>query len=79
MRKIDEERLTNKVLALVEKQIDEGTAPPSTISHFLRLATAREQLELKWLEEKTNHIKKEGDDSEDFKKVMEALRSYRGE
>ena len=44
-----EKALTAKAITLVEKQLEDGTAPPSVLMHYLRLSSSREKEELKKL------------------------------
>ncbi len=44
-----EKQMTAKAITLVERQLEEGTAPPSVLMHYLRLSSSREKEELKKL------------------------------
>lgn len=45
-----EQQLTNLAVDLAEKQLREGTASPSIINHYLKLASRRETIERDILE-----------------------------
>lgn len=78
-----EKQLINKAYNLAEKQLDEGTASSSVITHFLKLGSEREKTEqakltyeTKLLEAKTLSIETESKEKGDTAAVLEALRSY---
>ena len=71
---------------LAEKQIAEGTASPSVIVHFLRLATEREKLERDLLAErarladaKTKAIDQAKKTDEMYAAAIEAMKRYGGQ
>ena len=79
----------NQVIAaaydLAEKQIRDGMASATVITHFLNLASKRTQLEQKYLEErtrlataKTEEIDRNKDQDELFARAIRAIRTYRG-
>ena len=45
--------MINLALELAEKQLREGTAPATTVNHYLKLASTREQLEVEKLRNET--------------------------
>lgn len=80
-----EQQVAAKAVLLAEKQIEEGTASPSVIVHFLKLATVRNQIELENLREqnklitaKTEAIQAQQNLSEMFQEVVSAFREYNG-
>ena len=69
-----------------EKQLIEGTASSQIITHYLRLATVKYQLELESLKAenalkaaKTNAINDSREDKELYLKAIEAFSKYSGE
>lgn len=69
---------------LAQRQLEEGTASTAVVTHFLRLATTREQLEKQRLEEenkllraKTTALETAPDKTAAAMKAIEALKSYR--
>ena len=80
-----EQQVAAKAVLLAEKQIEEGTASPSVICHFLKLATVRDQMELEIMREqkklisaKTEAIQAQQNLSEMFQEVVNAFREYNG-
>lgn len=78
-----EKQLTNLAVNLAEKQLREGTASPSVITHFLKLASNRETLErdildkqAKLMEAKAKAIGKDKDTEELTKNAIEAMKAY---
>lgn len=83
---IRENQLINLALDLVEKQLQEGTATSQVITHFLKLATMKEQLEneklksdLKVAEAKIKHIENQDNIQKMYEQAMNAMRIYSGE
>lgn len=79
-----ERQLVNLAVDLAEKQLIDGTAPPSVINHFLRLASKREALERDILEKqavliksKAENISKDRDAEELAKMAIDAMKSYK--
>lgn len=79
-----ERQLVNLAVDLAEKQLTDGTAPPSVINHFLRLASKREALERDILEKqavliksKAENISKDRDAEELAKMAIDAMKSYK--
>jgi len=71
---------------LAEKQLVEGTASSQIITHYLKLATTREQLEKEKLEKENQLLKAKTDSLESEKRVEElyknalkAMKSYQGQ
>ena len=52
-----EAQMINLALELAEKQLREGTAPATTVNHYLKLASTREQLEVEKLRNETELLK----------------------
>lgn len=78
-----EQQLANLAIDLAEKQLREGTASPSVINHFLKIASKREVLEREMIEKqltlteaKTNTILKERENEELAKAALEAMKNY---
>ena len=74
----------NMAYNLAEKQLQDGTASPSVINHFLKLSTKREVLEREILEKQKTLIEAKaeslfkGKESEELvKEAIEAMRKYR--
>lgn len=79
----------NQMIALAvdvaEQQLRDGTASSQVITHFLKLATARERLERELLERevelkkaKTELIQAEKQHGEMYKEAIAAFRKYSG-
>lgn len=80
-----ETQLVNLAINLAEKQLEEGTASPSIITHFLKLGTKREELELENLrskaklqEAKAREIDTAKENEELTKAAIEAMKNYSG-
>lgn len=78
-----EKQLTSLAVDLAEKQLREGTASPSVINHFLKIASKREVLERNILEKqasmieaKAQNISRDRDAEELAKSAIEAMKSY---
>lgn len=79
-----EQQLVNLAVDLAEKQLKDGTASPSVINHFLKVASKREYLERQILEKqatlienKSKNITKGQDDENASKAALDALRNYK--
>lgn len=79
-----EKQLVNLAVDLAERQLTDGTAPPSVINHFLKIASKRESLERDILEKqaelihsKAKNISKDRDAEELAKAAIEAMKSYK--
>lgn len=71
---------------LAEKQLREGKASSQVMTHYLKLGTSRERLELEkmqlekeLLQAKTEAIRNQARTEELFVKAIEAMRSYQGQ
>lgn len=80
-----ENQLISLAVDLAEKQLREGTASAQVITHYLKLATAKESLEQKVLENKAEllaaqveSIKSAKTAEELYANALEAMRSYGG-
>lgn len=78
-----EKQLIQLAVDLAEKQLIDGSAPPSVINHFLKLASKRETLERDILEKqaelitaKSQGIKGNKDAEKLAKEAIEAMKSY---
>lgn len=80
-----EQQLIALAVNLAEKQLRDGTASPSVINHYLKMASTRETLEREILEKqsklidaKAQSIVKEKEQEEMAKKALEAMKIYAG-
>jgi hypothetical protein len=71
---------------LAEKQLREGKASSQVITHYLKLGTSRERLELEKMElekellqAKTEAIRNQARTEELFQNAIQAMRSYQGQ
>ena len=78
-----EKQLVQLAVDLAEKQLMDGTASPSVLNHFLKIASKRESLERDILEKqselihaKANSITRDRDGEELAKAAIEAMKSY---
>lgn len=84
--KAREDQLISLATDLAEKQLREGKASSQVITHYLKLATTREQLEKEKLEKTIKRLEAQTEMYESGKRVEElyskalsAMREYRGE
>lgn len=77
--------MVSYAIDLAEKQLLDGTAPPTVIVHYLKLATRERELELKKTEAEIEASKAKAEAArsskhieEMFDKAFEAVREYRG-
>ena len=82
---IRENQLISLAIDVAEEQLRNGTASSQVITHFLKLATVKEQLEReklekenKLLEAKTGALESAGRVEELYKNALSAFRSYGG-
>ena len=80
-----ENQLIAAAVNLAERQLLEGTASPSVITHYLRLASGRERLEREKLERENAVLRAKAEAYESNKRTeelyaqaIEAMRSYSG-
>lgn len=78
-----EQQLVNLAVQLAEKQLRDGTASPSIINHYLKMASRREVIEREILEKqaklidaKTQTIVKEKEQEEVARRAIEAMKNY---
>lgn len=78
-----EQQLVNLAVNLAEKQLLDGTAAPSVINHFLKIASTRESIERdilekqsRFLEAKAQSISKDREAEELAKAAIEAMKNY---
>lgn len=79
-----ENQLINLAVSLAEKQLRDGTASPSVITHFIKLASTRERLERDILEKnsrlidaKAKNLDKDRESEEVAKAAVEAMKNYK--
>lgn len=80
-----ENHMVSLAVELAEKQLSEGSASSQVITHYLKLATTREQLEQKKLEQETKLLVAKADALESAKhaeekydQALKAMRRYTG-
>lgn len=80
-----ENRLINLAVELAEKQLRDGTAAPSVISYYLRLASERDKLEREKLRQETMLAKAKAESiasasrtEELVQEAVDAMRRYTG-
>ena len=80
-----EQQLIGLAMDLAEKQLRNGTASPSVISHFLKIGSMREQLEERYLDEKVEHLNAQIESinssahaEELYQNALNAMRKYSG-
>lgn len=78
-----EKQLIAKAYSLAERQLDDGTASPSTINHFLKLATEKEIIEKenlrsqnKLLEAKVSSLENQKDAKVVYDEALAAMKNY---
>lgn len=78
-----ETRLISLAIDQAERQLEEGTAPPSVLAYYLKLGSSREKLERdkleaenKLLRAKAVAVEKSANMEELYAKVVDAIRSY---
>ena len=78
-----ERMLVGLAVDLAEKQLRDGTAAPSTLNHYLKLATKREHLERavlekqqKLLQAKVEALDSSHDAKEMYEAAISAMKSY---
>lgn len=80
-----EQHMIGLAVDLAEKKLIDGTASSQIIQHYLRLATAKANLELemtkqqsKLIEAKTAAIQSDMENDQNYAEVLRAMRSYTG-
>ena len=78
-----EMQLVNLAITLAEKQLIDGTASPSVINHFLKMASSREVIEKellmkqsKLVDAKAQNLDKDRQGEGIAKAAMDAMKSY---
>lgn len=78
-----EQQLISLAVNLAEKQLRDGTASPSVINHYLKMASRRESLEReilerqsKLIEAKAASIAKDKEQEQLAKAAIEAMKNY---
>jgi hypothetical protein len=78
-----EQQLVSLAVNLAEKQLLDGTAAPSVINHFLKIASTRETIEREMLEKqsklieaKAQSISKDREAEDLAKAAIEAMKNY---
>ena len=80
-----EAQMINLALELAEKQLRDGSAPATTVNHYLKLASTREALEVEKLRHETALLEAKkmalvsAEEAEKkYKEAIEAFRTYSG-
>lgn len=80
-----ENQLAALAYDLAEKQMREGTASPSVITHFLKLKSSRQQLEIEKLRSETEFLRAKAEavqsnqrSDELYAEAIAAMRRYSG-
>ena len=78
-----EQQLVSLAVNLAEKQLRDGSAAPSVINHFLKIASTRETIEREMLEKqsklieaKAQSIAKDREAEDLAKAAIEAMKNY---
>jgi hypothetical protein len=78
-----EQQLVSLAVNLAEKQLRDGTAAPSVINHFLKIASTRETIEREMLEKqkalieaKAQSMSKDREAEDLAKAAIEAMKNY---
>lgn len=80
-----ENQLIAAAVDLAERQLLDGTASPSVITHFLKLASTKQQLEIEKLKSETEFLRAKAEAvqsnqvaAELYENAIEAMRRYSG-
>lgn len=80
-----ENQMISLAIDLVERQLQEGTASSQVITHYLKLGSTKEKLEMEKLREenkllraKTESLEAAKENAKLYEEVIKALRSYSG-
>lgn len=80
-----ENQLIAAAVDLAEQQLKDGTASPSVITHFLKLASTKQQLEIEKLKSETEFLRAKADavqsnqrSQELYEEAIKAMRTYAG-
>ena len=78
-----EQELISLAIAQAKKQLQEGTAPASTVNYFLKLAGSREVIERQMLEKqiallqaKAENIHRSEGETQAYLDAIEAIKNY---
>ncbi len=81
--KAREQQLVNLAVNLAEQQLMDGTASPSVINHFLKIASSRETIEreilekqAKLIEAKAQNMNRDREVEELTKAAIDAMKNY---
>lgn len=81
-----EKQMIALAVDLAEKQLRDGTASPSVITHYLKLGSIREQLERDMLKQKTSLVSAQINSLESaqhieelYSQAIQAMREYSGQ
>lgn len=79
--KARENQLINLAIDLAERQLREGTASAQVISHYLRLASSRNELEAEYMKKKNKLLDAQIDSLRSYEKIEhlfhEAIDAYK--
>ena len=80
-----ENQLIAAAVDLAEQQLRDGTASPSVITHFLKLASTKQQLEIEKLKSETEFLRAKAEavqsnqrSEELYSEAIAAMRTYAG-
>lgn len=80
-----ENQLISLAVDLAERQLRDGTAPASTVAHFLKMSSSREQLEQERLQHdnllisaKVEQLRSQKKIEELYSSALDAMRQYSG-
>lgn len=80
-----ENQLIDMAIDLVEKQIAEEKVSPLVLAHYVRMGSTKERLEREKLKAENEHLKAKVEaikslqrSEEDYKRALEAFKSYSG-
>lgn len=80
-----ENQLIAAAIDLAEQQLRDGTASPSVITHFLKLASTKQQLEIEKLKSETEFLRAKADavqsnqrSEELYAEAIAAMKRYSG-
>jgi hypothetical protein len=83
---VREQQLISSAIDLAERQLNEGTASAQVITHFLKLASTREQLEQERLKNENLVLSKKVEQMDSARRIEElyesalnAMRTYSGQ
>lgn len=81
-----ENYMISLTVKLAEKQLKDGSASSQVMTHFLKLATTREKLEQEklkkenlLLQSRAESLVSDKENNSDYRAVLNALQSYKGE